>query len=128
MFGLLPFAKNYPRELSGGQRQRVGFARALAVEPEVLLLDEPFSALDEEITHELHEELHRIWKESGMTVLMVSHSIAEAVALAQRIVFMKKGKIEETFRIDIPEPRHEQGGRFMEEVQKIRTVFFKKSY
>ena len=126
LMGLKNFAGKYPRELSGGQRQRVGIARALSVKTEVLLLDEPFSALDTQTTIELHEDLIKIWRETGKTIVMVSHSIEEAVTLANRIVMIENHTIGHTFPIDIPRPRHEQSLQFMTEVNKIRAVFLKK--
>ena len=124
MVGLANFATKYPRELSGGQRQRVGLARALAIAPDVLLLDEPFSALDPKTTHELHEDLLKIWREKMLTIVMVSHLIEEAVSLADRVVLMKDGHIEETFPIDLSYPRREAGLSFHTLVLKIRHRFF----
>ena len=122
---MLHLHAKYPSELSGGQRQRVGIARALAVDPAVLLLDEPFSALDPKTTAELHEDLLRIWRERHVTVVMVSHSIEEAVGLAERIILMRDGQIDSEYSIALSHPRHEQGEAFMHEVQKIRKEFFK---
>ena len=124
MVGLIDMAKKYPREFSGGQRQRIGLARALAVEPKVLLLDEPFSALDPKTTDELHKDILKIWKNSELTVVMVSHLIEEAVSLADRVVLMKEGEIEEIYQIPFAYPRREQGLPFHDMVQKIRTKFF----
>jgi ABC-type nitrate/sulfonate/bicarbonate transport system ATPase subunit len=124
MVGLTDFAKKYPRELSGGQKQRVGLARALAVKPTVLLLDEPFSALDPKTTEELHTDVLKIWKEQKLTIVLVSHLIEEAVSLADRVVLMKDGKIEEIFSVPLPYPRRENGLSFHELVQKIRSKFF----
>ena len=115
----------YPSELSGGQRQRVGIARALAVEPTVLLLDEPFSALDPKTTAGLHHDLLVLWREKKLTIVMVSHLIEEAVGLATRIVLMSTGRVVEQFPVGLSHPRHEQGEAFMHEVQKIRTAFFR---
>ena len=124
MVGLEHFGDKYPRELSGGQRQRVGIARALAIEPKVLLLDEPFSSLDPRTTEELHKDILKIWKETKITVVMVSHLIEEAVSLADRVVLMKNGAIEEIFSVTLPYPRRESGMAFHELVQKIRAKFF----
>ncbi len=124
MVGLGKLAESYQRELSGGQRQRVGLARALAIEPKVLLLDEPFSALDPKTTDELHRDLLRIWKEEHLTVLMVSHLIEEAVSLADRVILMKEGKIEEVYQVKLPYPRREQAFAFHELVHKVRANFF----
>ncbi len=94
MVGLTGFRQKYPRELSGGQKQRVGIARALMAETEVLLLDEPFSALDLLTTQELHRDLLQIWRTTGKTIVMVSHSLEEAVMLADRIGIMVNGRLK----------------------------------
>ena len=114
-----------PVELSGGQKQRVGIARALSVNPEVLLLDEPFSALDPKITSELHDDIISIWKETKKTIVMVSHLIEEAVSLSERILLIKKYTLEKEFSVSLPYPRREQETEFMKEVSKIRKEFFR---
>jgi len=124
MTGLTEFFQKYPRDLSGGQKQRVGIARALAVEPKVLLLDEPFSALDTATTEELHRDLIKIWQATKKTIIMVSHSIEEAVNLADRIMLMKAGQVQQTFQIKLPYPRREKEAEFMHDVQTIRKKFF----
>jgi NitT/TauT family transport system ATP-binding protein len=118
------FRDKYPADLSGGQRQRVGIARALAVDPEVLLLDEPFSALDPLTTGELHRDVMQLWREKHITIVLVSHSIEEAVGLADRVLLMKTGCIKHVFAVDLPHPRHEQGAAFMREVNEVRHAFF----
>lgn len=124
MVGLQDMSKKYPRELSGGQRQRVGLARALAADPKLLLLDEPFSALDPKTTHELHEDLLKIWREKKITIVMVSHLIEEAVSLADHIILMREGEIKETFPVTLQYPRRENGIAFHNLVLKIRKEFF----
>jgi len=114
----------YPPALSGGQRQRVGIARALAVEPAVLLLDEPFSALDPKTTAELHDDILKLWKETKKTILLVSHSIDEAVSLAERVILIKDHTISKIFDINLPYPRREQEGQYEKEVLKVRKEFF----
>ena len=125
MMGLGNFLENYPRELSGGQKQRVGIARALAVNTDVLLLDEPFSALDIQTSIELHRDILKIWKETGKTIVMVSHLIEEAVNLANRIILIEDHKIAQIFPVTVSRPRHEQTTEFMSEVNKIRNAFLK---
>lgn len=122
MMGLSDFAKKYPRQLSGGQRQRVGIARALAIDPEVLLLDEPFSALDSMTTDELHKDSLKIWKETGKTIVMVSHSLEEAVVLSDRVGVMKDGKLKGIIEIKLERPRKDQGADFFAEVAKIKKL------
>ena len=122
---LQDYKDKYPTELSGGQKQRVGIARALAINPSILLLDEPFSALDAKTTAELHDDLLKIWREHKQTIIMVSHSIEEAVSLSERVILIKNNTASDIFQINLPYPRREQGGLFMEDVSRIRKDFFK---
>jgi NitT/TauT family transport system ATP-binding protein len=107
LVGLEGFEKYYPRQLSGGMRQRVNLARALAVDPDLLLMDEPFSALDAQTREIMQTELMRIWEEGRKTVLFVTHQIDEAVYLSDRIfVFARRpGRINEIVEVDLPRPR-----------------------
>jgi NitT/TauT family transport system ATP-binding protein len=107
MVGLTGFEKAYPYQMSGGMQQRCGLARALAVEPSVLLMDEPFAAVDAQTREILQFELLRIWEQRPTTMLFVTHSIEEAVLMGDR-VFVLKGRpssIQETIDIDLPHPR-----------------------
>jgi NitT/TauT family transport system ATP-binding protein len=124
LVGMHEFKDKYPSELSGGQRQRIGIARALAVDPKVLLLDEPFSALDAKTTAELHDDIIKIWHETKKTILMVSHLIEEAVSLADRVALVRDGTIDQIFKIDLPYPRRESEN-FHRDVMKIRREFFR---
>lgn len=121
MVNLEGFEKKYPRELSGGQRQRVGIARALAIEPEVLLLDEPFSALDEITTSELHNDLLNIWKKTGKTIVMVSHLLEEAILLADRVGVISDGKLVKILSIDLKRPRDIEENEFKQKLEEINT-------
>ncbi len=105
--GLARFTESFPAQLSGGMQQRVGLARAFAHNPEVLLMDEPFGALDAQTRLVLQETLLNLWKSSDMTVLFVTHSIEEALTLADRIVVMsaRPGHILAEYRVDFPRPR-----------------------
>lgn len=122
MVDLEAFRFRYPRELSGGQRQRVGIARALAVEPKVLLLDEPFSALDPVTTDEMHNYLLKIWQETGKTIVMVSHSLEEAVLLSDRIAVMKQGGIKEIIEVKLKRPRKEDSREFLKLFEEIKKL------
>jgi len=105
--GLKGFEKRLPDELSGGMQQRVGIARALFMNPDILLMDEPFSALDALTREEMGFELLRIWEDQPKTVMFITHSISEAVLLADRVLVMgeRPGSIVENLKIDIPRPR-----------------------
>ncbi len=123
MVNLHGLLNKYPRELSGGQRQRVGLARALVIEPKILLLDEPFSALDPLTTDELHKDILKIWQETHITILMVSHLLEEAVLLADRIGVMRQGSIKDTIDIKLKRPRSKKEKNFEAIVEKIRKEF-----
>ncbi len=118
--GLRKFAKLYPKELSGGMKQRVSIARAFANDPEILLMDEPFAALDEQNKFILQEELLSIWEESKKTVLFITHSIDEAILLSDRIFLMSSqpGTIVQEKKIDLPRPRRMEEVRANEEMAK----------
>lgn len=113
-FGLEKFAHSYPRELSGGMRQRVGIARALATEPKIIFMDEPFSELDSFTAEELRKELLKIWQERQPTIIMVTHLIEEAIELADRVAVLtpRPGKIEKVFVNKLPRPRQERSDDF----------------
>jgi NitT/TauT family transport system ATP-binding protein len=127
MVGLREFHSSYPWQLSGGMQQRVSIARALAFDPKLLLMDEPFGALDEITRETMNNELLRIWQETGKTVIFVTHSIPEAVFLSSRVVVMtpRPGKIERIVEIDLPYPRTEEtreSSRFFELATEVREA------
>ena len=104
--GLGHAAERYPNELSGGMQQRVGVVRALANNPEVLLMDEPFASVDAQTRMTLQEELTRIWEERRPTILFITHDVGEAVFLADRVLVLSKGTVLKELAIDLPRPRH----------------------
>ncbi len=121
MMGLPQVENSYPKELSGGMKQRVAIARSLVNDPHVLLMDEPFSALDVQTRHKLQEELVRIWKEEQKTVIFVTHNVDEAVFLADRVVILSRnpGKVIKSFQIDLNRIRDRSSPRFLELKKEI---------
>ena len=125
LVGLEKFERNYPWQLSGGMQQRASIARALAFDPQLIFMDEPFGALDEITRENLNLELLRLWRETGKTIIFVTHSIPEAVFLSTRIVVMtpRPGKIEKIIDVDLPQPRDfetRESARFFEIATEVR--------
>jgi NitT/TauT family transport system ATP-binding protein len=124
LVGLDGFEDAYPKELSGGMKQRVGIARALAPDPEIILMDEPFGSVDARTRDRLHAELLDIWTQTGQTVVFVTHDIDEAVTLADRVVVMDAdpGTVQSTFSIDLERPRQRTSRDFVDHVARIRDA------
>lgn len=125
------YENSYPRELSGGMKQRVGIARALAADPEILFMDEPFSALDEFTKERLNGDLLRIWRNTNKTIVFVTHNISEAVFLSDRVCVLSSNPARLSAVIDIPLPRPRESAllktrKFYETVSYIREIFEEK--
>lgn len=128
LVGLTEFANHYPHQLSGGMQQRVGIARALAIQPEILLMDEPFSALDEFTREKLHVDLLKIWRKTNKTIVFVTHNIQESVFLSDKVCVLSPhpGRLSAVVDIDLPRPRTmemKSTPEFTELVAKVRNSF-----
>ncbi len=125
LVGLGGYENYFPLQLSGGMQQRVAIARALVIDPDTLLMDEPFSGLDELTARKLRQELIRIWQETGKTILFVTHSISEAVFLSQHILIVsqKPARIFKRITVDVPYPR-QYGDRRLFEIETSLTKDF----
>lgn len=128
MVGLKDFANHFPKQLSGGMQQRVNIARAFGIRPEILLMDEPFSALDEFTKEKLYEDLLRIWRQTNKTIIFVTHNIQEVVFLSDRICVLSPhpGRLSAIVDVDLPRPRTldmKESAHFNELVLKVRNSF-----
>ena len=125
LVGLSVFESAWPRQLSGGMAQRVGIARALTVQPEILLLDEPLGALDAMTKLTMQQELSRIWQEEGVTMILVTHDLEEAIFLADRVLVLpgEKGATPKLIPVDLPRPRQRSESRFVEMRRRLMAQF-----
>lgn len=123
LVGLSNHYDKYPSQLSGGQRQRVGITRALSIDPEILIMDEPFSNLDEITAESLRKELIDIWKELGKTVFFVTHDITEAIELSDRILMLGDGRIFDDMSIELERPRDVDSEEFLKVRQEAINRF-----
>ena len=123
LVGLGAYADRWPYQLSGGQRQRIGIARSLAVDPDILLMDEPFGALDAITRNALQDELLRIWQETGKSILFVTHDIEEAVYLGDRVLLLgdTPAHIINEYSVDIDRAERRESEAFLREVDKVRA-------
>lgn len=119
--GLQGFENSYPSQLSGGMKQRVGIARAYTNQPEILIMDEPFGALDAQTRYSMEEEVARIWSQEKRTIIFVTNNIEEAVYLGDRIILLTEcpARVKEIYRVDIPRPRDMMSPEFLALRQKI---------
>lgn len=123
--GLADVRDKYPLQLSGGMRQRVGIARALAIDPDIVLMDEPFSSLDEITGRHLQEDVTELWQETKKTILFVTHDISEAVYLSDNIIFLdSNGVVFKRASIDLPRPRNFEGSALLERESELMEEFF----
>jgi NitT/TauT family transport system ATP-binding protein len=123
LVGLRGFEQYYPHQISGGMQQRVGIARALSKQPDILLMDEPFGAVDAQTREQLQEELLKIWNQTDTTIVFVTHSIDEAIYLSDRVVVMqaRPGRIKEEVTVDLPRPRWEGDVKADPRFAQLRT-------
>jgi NitT/TauT family transport system ATP-binding protein len=130
MVGLKQFGNHYPHQMSGGMQQRIGLARAMACEPRVLLMDEPFAAVDAQTRERLQGELMSLWQRTAMTVLFVTHSIDEAVFLADRVIVMGRnpGHIAADLPIRLPRPRDRESMAYVERARMVREALRQASH
>ncbi len=126
LVGLQGFEDAFPKQLSGGMRQRAAVARALANDPEVMLLDEPFSALDEQSRRRVQQEFVRIWQATRKTVLLVTHSVDESILMSDRVVVMqtRPGRVREIIPVDLPRPRDETSPQFIQLKRRIGRLIY----
>ncbi len=124
LVGLAPFRKYLPHTISGGMKQRVALARVLILQPEILLMDEPFAALDAQTREEMHSLLLRLWEELAHTIIFVTHDVREAVTLADRVIVMEKGpgRVRQSVEIDLGRPRRQDTDRFHQKTKILHDL------